>query len=239
MELNELIESLAGHDKKAVADALKEHAQDHYQAIYQRGFSTAHGEAQAKIAAKDAEITAYKESAEQQEAKIKELQNKAPDAEELRNQYEERLQTLQREKNEAVEAVTSRITELHKTRFKAELKAALIVDKIDPDYASHVLVSKYDGRIKAMEDGTIKVMSDDDLTPLQAPAGELASVFAKQIKATVDPKWITSTSDTGGGASSGKAGGGGSEWDRYRQQARDRQNGHSNPEAAERKLARL
>lgn len=240
MELHELIAELAKHDKAQVADALKEHASEHYQAVYQRGFSTSHGEASTRIAAKEAEIQTLKEAAEAQASKIKELQDRTPDAEEVTRQYEERLQSVQREKDEAIAEANRRVTELHKTRFKSDLKAALIAAEIDPDYASEVLVNKYDSRIKVSEDGSVKVMDDDGLTPLQAANGELASLFAKRIKAGVDPKWITSKVDRGAGASGGQGVQATStEWDKLREAARQRQAASTQSDAAKQKLAAL
>lgn len=239
MELSELVAELAKHEVKDVSDALQSSAHGHYQAIYQRGFSTAHAEAKTKLEEKDALLEAEREKVTAADSELVKLREKAPDAEAVRTQYEEKLQAKEREKTEAIEAANQRVTEVHGARFDAELAAALIATGVEPDYAREVLVPKYRGRRKVENDGTVKVYGDDEATPLDAKNGELPRVFAETIKTSVDPKWLVSNADKGGGATGGRSGGG-SQWDKYRQQARERQSGNTgNPEANERKLARL
>lgn len=232
-EISALIASLQEHSAADVAEALQEHAPGHYQKVYQRGYSSAHSDAEAKLSARDEEIAALKQ---QVQAKGEELEaaGGSGDAEVRRlkekvQSLEESNQQLKAAKQSAEEAAQETVTGLHRERFQERLASALIEKGVDADYAREVLVQKHAGRVdvQADENGAhVRFMDEDGVTPIQASSGNLASVAADKIKSGVDAKWITSKAAgeayRGGGASSsgGSAGQAGSaaKYDRVREE---------------------
>ena len=198
------LETLKGADPKELAEAMQSGAHTHYQAIYQKGFSTAHNESKTKLEEKDAEIERVKAEATAKDTELTKLREKTPDVDAVRQEYEAKLTAKEEEKKKAIEEAEQRVSEVHGSRFDAELSAALVTAGVEPDYAKEVLVPKYRNRRKVEKDGTVKFYDDDGSTPLAAVNGELPRVAAEKIKAGVDPKWIVSNADKGAGSQGGK-----------------------------------
>jgi len=218
------IKTLAGADPTEVADELQKEAQSHYQTVYQRGFSTSHTEGEKKIEAKDAEIKTLNETISTQKTDLEKLKEKTPDVKEIEQRYETRLTEKDNEIESTKKSANDRIVSIFKSSFKSDFKAELIALNVDPDYASEVLVNKYDDRIQVdieKDEPTVKVLDKDGLTPLQATDGKLARLFAEKVKQDVDAKWIVSNADSGGGSDSSKNGSNtSSDWDKYRKRAK-------------------
>lgn len=199
-EQKQALETLKGADVKDVAEAMKTTANEHYQGIFRIGFGAGKGEQDKKIEQLETDLEAEKAKITAKDAELTKLREKTPDAEEIRKDYEAKLTAKEEEKKKAIEEAEAKVSEVHGSRFDAELSAALVSAGIEPDYAKEVLVPKYRGRRKVEKDGTVKFYDDDGSTPLAANNGELPKVAAEKIKAGVDPKWIVSNADKGAGS---------------------------------------
>jgi hypothetical protein len=220
---------LSAADAKEVADALQQEAPTHYQAVYQRGFSTAHNEARTRESSAAAEITALKDQVRQKDEALQQV--KTGDVAKLNERIttlEASNQKLTQERDEAKKSGSERVKNVYRTKAEAELGAHFIELGIDPDYARQVLVPMHRARLDVdltekdgAESVSVRAFDDDGVTPLQGK--EPLRVLAERIKKGVDAKWVKSNADGGGGTGgSGSGGGGKSEYDTYRQQAKDR-----------------
>lgn len=201
MELSEIIVKLAEHEPAKVADALKQQASNHYQVVFQRGFSTSHEEAKAKIKEKEDEADALKTQLSDKAKEIEEIRGKQPDIKELTSRYEQRLVEKDNELKAAKEEATTKLRDVYAERFVSDSISELVLKHdIDAEYAQEVLRSKVRARVQPNDDGTVKVLSKDNLSPLQAEEGKLLQVFAADIAADVDPKWKASNVANGAGS---------------------------------------
>ena len=210
-EQKQALATLTEADATEVADALQSESQDHYQAIYQRGFSTAHNDAKAKLEAKEKEVEAAQATVKEKEealsnvkdGDVKALNERNKKLEESNQQLTKQLEEVKGSKHDLAKSYARR-------QFESEIVNELVADSVDKDFASVVLPPKFrDNIVIDLEekDGEIvpvrKYLADDGVTPLQASPKELARAAATKIKSGVDPKWITSDADKGGGSASG------------------------------------
>lgn len=227
------LQTLTSADPKTVADAMKEEANQHYNAIFRIGYGTSKGEYEnadgtGKLDAAKAELEAAKATIEERETALQSVQD--GDVKTLTTRIETleaSNQKLTKERDEAKTYAAERIKGVHKRNAEAEFAGFLIEQGVDADYARETLVPKYRSRLDVQvetSDGeehvTVRAL-DENATPIQAdrPLAKLAEM----AKSTVNPKFITATGDKGGGQEGGKGGKpGGSFWDNLRKETRER-----------------
>ena len=208
---DELIESIQEQDADELADALQNDAPDHYQRVYQRGFSTAHNEAKEKLNAKDAKLEALNSEVAEKEQAIKDAKEGAGDAgEEAQQRIAELEKSNQQLKAQAEEASTARAKaakNYHAKGLKEQIVSKLVEKGVEPEYAREVKAPQLMRRIDVTQTGengeaeySARFMDADGVTPLQAQNGNLADVAAENVKSSIDAKWIKSNADSGGGA---------------------------------------
>jgi hypothetical protein len=215
---DELIEQIKEEaSPEELADALREGAHDYFQTIFQRGFSTAHSEAQEKIEAKDAKITELGEEIAEKEEALSEGKGSDERVEELREekrQLEESNQRLKAEAEEARQSATQAAKGYRAKSLQEEIVSNLVEKNVDPEYARQVKAPQIRERIDVQtserEDGSVsydaRFMDAEGAAPLQAQNGSLAEVAAESVRSEIDDKWKRSAADGGGGAQGGSSG---------------------------------
>lgn len=230
--------AIAGADAKEVADALKGEAPPVYQAAFQPGHSTATRDAKARLDAKQAEVDAAVTERDAAREEATRLAAANPDHAAEKTRLEAAL-VAQKATDEATKTGAERVKALHAARTREALTAKLIEKGVDADYAREVLAAKAAARIRVGDpaaDGTAEVsfLDADMATPLTSGLDGLAGQFV----AGLDPKWVRSDVAGGGGAT-GSGGSSGSQWDRVRQEAKDRHKAPDQTSLNERRNALL
>lgn len=226
MDLKELLAELLKLDKAAVVAALQAEAHAIYQAIFDKGHSTATATARTEKERLDGELAGVRTQLEQANNTIKELEKKAPDVATVRTQFEQQILTLQNKHKDELKAKDAEIESERRSRAFGDLRVKLIEKGVDPDYAE-VTVNKAEvqKRIR-IKDKLAEVLQADSEVPLQPGKGQTGiDLLADELHKATPAKFLTSDVDRGSGTENGGGGGGskGGVFDRIRADAKKRQ----------------
>jgi chromosome segregation ATPase len=185
-----------------------------YQLIFNAGHKKATAQGGEDVRGIERKLADANETIEAQKKAIKKLEEKVPDAAQLRQEYETRETNLRKE----LEAETNRWKDKATTGFRMtrsqKLARELSNDEnlLQPEYASDISESKYADRFTEDEKGEPIVLQLGQRIPYAAAnEDEAIKLLAKDIK-KVTPTWaLRSNVARGSGyrGSEGPAGGGG------------------------------
>lgn len=144
-------------------------------------------------------------------ADLEAAQAKVPDIAAKEQQWKERLTAKEREWKAKLDEKDSALTKTRRDVHLGKFIRTLVEEhKVDPDYASEVLTSRYADRFRFAEDGTPDVFKPGEESGYDAPSVEQKiALLAADVKKTVKPQFIQTDVDSGGGRGSHGAGGGG------------------------------
>ncbi len=223
MELKEAVQALSEHSKEDVVKAIQADASVVWQHIHDIGFSLSTDKAREKIELVKTELAEAKDSIEEKDKRIEEIEAKQPDLEAERASHKTAVDKL-----EAKSA--KRVAELEKsladTNRKSVLGAlTLELGDLNPVYA-RVAAQDAMSRVRFAEDGSgdYEVMTQSQTpfitangkTPIQLLAAELVSDSPKEL--------VASNVDRGTGGKPGDEGGKGGEkpvWDKMREKGKE------------------
>lgn len=223
MDLEQLWAELAKLDSDDIVKGLQKHKREAFQAIHDQGHSAATGSSKQKIDAAEAAQQKAERDLEKAQERMKELEEKAPDAAAIRKQYEDREAELKKTHQEQLDAERTKRNDLQRRNARKDLVRALIGDGVDPDYAE-VLVEKQDvvDRIVIGDDGelvvqqkgrTIPIAATDDHSPVE--------LLAEELRSGIDAKWVSSSVKRGAGVQDGSGGGGGNRYQKLAEQQKE------------------
>lgn len=227
MELKELLAELLKLDRAAVVTALQAEAHAIYQAVFDKGHSTATAAARAEKERIEGVVAGLQTQLEQRDKTIKELQDKAPDVATVRAQFEQQILKLQADHKDALKAKDEEIQGERRARTFGDLRTKLISKGVDPDYAD-VLTGKAEvqKRVRFNKAGEAEVLQADSEVPLQAGKGQTAiDLFADELQKATPAKFLTSNGDRGSGTENGTgtSGKSGNLYEGIRKRATERQ----------------
>lgn len=206
--MKELLDQLLKLNKDEVIAALQ--GSPIYQAIFDKGHSTATARHTADKATADQRIADLEGQLSAAQTKIKGLEAKTPETQELQRQHEQQLVQLQdKHKRELAEAATLLDSE-RMGRAEADLRARL-KGRVDDDYVE-VLITKAreKKRIRLAKDGTPEALQADSGIPYAAAQGKTSlDLLADELFTGTPLKFQKSGVDEGSGAEGGGGGGGG------------------------------
>lgn len=196
-------------DAKDLIDALHEARPDVYDLAFNAGHKKATGEKSKLVRATEAKLEAAQGEIATLGQTIAELEEKAPDAKRLRDQYAERETQLKTQHETALQAARDTVTSERKQRAVDQLRAKLAATLL-PDAVDAVLAKvQADGRIRVNDEGDVEVLQEGSDIPIAAPAGRDAlTILADERLEKAPPIWKRSHVD-GGGGTRGAAGGAG------------------------------
>lgn len=239
MELKELIEELAKKPKDQVVTALKEHGHPVFQEVFNLGHSKATADAKAEREALEASLSETKADLGKAQGRVKELEEKAPDAAKLREQYEQEVEGLKAKHKGELEERDTRLRDERMERAVTDLKSKLIAAGLDPEYAEvKVDKSEVRQRLRHSDKGELEVLQNGKEIPFTPADGKSGlDLLAAEIREGTDPKWISSKADRGSDTGTSRGSGAGSGlFDRIRDETKKREDGRTSQSSPEERL---
>lgn len=215
--VNELQEADADPDE--VASTLKEAATDTYKAIRNPAYKEGKQEVSDKLNSAQDKIASLRKEKQSLEEKMEEEIEEPPEVEELRenyekkiNQLESQMEDLKTEKEEAVQSWQDRTRAVKGTTFKEQVASTLKEQGVDPDYADFKAEQAVAGdRVQFEGDDGLEIGVYEDGVPLptsedQAKHEAFASSLAEEVpdKFKEDPRpdaTMNGTPSASGGSS--------------------------------------
>lgn len=198
---------------KAIADALQQHAQPVFQAVFDRGHSAASTASKAKITELEGQVTAANAKVEAAEANVRALSGKTPDVEKIRADHQKALDDAKAEHQKALDTLTRALDTERASRDAADMAifladAGMLTDWTKDFAAKPELVS----RIRRDEHGNrVVLQKGSDSVYLQVAAGvDPLKALAAEYVPTVDARYRSATADGGSGTGGSSTGGAGS-----------------------------
>jgi hypothetical protein len=199
MTLDEILAELNKLDRQQVVGALQAQAQPIFQAIFDKGHSTATAKAVTDRSELESKIVGLNTTITQKDQQITELSAKAPDVAALTTKYEGQISQLKNQYKLDLEARDSVLVSERQSRLLSDLRSKLVAGGVDADYAD-VLVNKSSTtkRFKPNKEGKIDVLQADSEAPVVAATGkDVLDVIAEELKTGVPSKFVVATSDSG------------------------------------------
>lgn len=213
--LDEILDALAaleGVDAKDFSRQLRSKAHALYQQVYNEGHSTATTASEEKLRKAEEARGAAEAAQKEAEQKAREQTKGSEDAEKVRAEKDAEIQKLQATHEERLSKLADRLDGERRARVKADLRATLTAQKVDPDYADFI-VEKHLARVGFDEDGNARVLQAGLSIPYaNVPEGKThLDLLAEEIHKAVPKKFIGAAVQGGSGApGSGEAPGTGS-----------------------------
>lgn len=215
-KLEKKMASIEGDDAdvpdETIVGVLHEAAHPVYQTVFNKGHSDATQRSQDKITAAESRATAAEAAATAAKEEANELRAKTPEAEKLKQQYDEAVKSLKKQHQQELDTLKEQNTKTALDRATADLRAKLVGRpfNLDPDYAE-VIVNKPDVRSRMkFTNGALEVLQPGKDIPFAASEGQSPlDLLASELKKSTPAKFIVSKAD-GGAGSDNDAGGGAS-----------------------------
>jgi hypothetical protein len=227
MTLEELLAELNKLDRAQVVGGLQTYSQPIYQAVFDKGHSTATVKHNTEKQALEVQVNTLTETVRQKDAQLATANEKAPDIAVLRQQHEAQIRDLQEKNDAKVKAKNDELITERRDRAVTNLRVKLVEQGVDPEYAE-VLSLKPDvqKRIRLNAEGKPEVFQADSDIPFAPAKGKTGiDLLAEELTAGTPPKFVVSNADRGSETTSRKGGGPakGSLYDEIRSEAEKRQ----------------
>ena len=187
MDLNdaqkEALDALSGafDSPDAFASALQEQSQRHYQAVYDQGHKAGFGEVNRKLEQAQAKLEEREQSLESTQSELEQLREETPDAESLRQQWEEReLQPLK----EQAQTYKERYTQARRNEALQRVKDHLSDEVADP-WVAEKLASEAQQRVDVSDDGVRYLRPDGQAPYAASDSQDAAKLMADDLLSEV------------------------------------------------------
>ncbi len=208
-----------------IADTAGKLPQELREHVNRQGFKAGSERADAEKATLEREKTSLQQQITAKEAEVAKLREGNPDAEKVRQEYEQKLTEAENKRKADVLEVQNKLNASTLAAERDAVAAHLVskgVDKLIAKYKAQELVDA--GRIKVDTAGSVTVYGPDGATPISVAAGLSAGqTLGEEAIKSVDPTYIKSTTNAGpgGGNGSGGSDASGSDFDAIRNQVKN------------------
>lgn len=213
-QFTELAKKFEAKDLEEVKKVVQSSMHPVFQDINDGGRAAANADNKQKLEKTQQQLDAEKQAREKAETDLKALEGKAPEATKLKEKYDAEVTLIRQQSEQKVKETEKQLLEERLEVAKAKLSKELEDLKVDPEYASTVLVAREDvvARLKPGEKGKVDVLKagSQDVTIVPAEGKTAVKHLAEELAEKVPDRWKTSKVKRGSGTH-GSGGGGGSD----------------------------
>lgn len=210
---------------KAKAEVLKNLAHPIRQFIHDGGHKQATARSAEQIRQLESEKSDLEGKLKAAKEKLEKVEENVPDAEQIKEQYQQEIADLKKKHEGAVQELNGKISQLKTGGFTGKLLGHVgpKLSEAGEDWAkSKIMLMEQEGRIRPTETG-FEVLQPGKKIPYTAETeDELIQVVSGEILDHAKPWALKGTSDSGGGSSNGKESADKGGWDKIRKEAKAR-----------------
>ena len=215
MDLADVLKALKESkvDPKDFAKALHEEVPDLYTHLFNAGHSKARGEYDAKLKAKDEELETLQKAINDSKSTIEQLSKSKPDVAEIEEKWKSannrlaaELEQARTQFSEKEKSLLERVQNVNTERYVKDVVSWMVSKGADPDYAE-MKVQKHLDRLDFENQQVVGVRQGDGVTAMPNPSNRpLHELLAREVMATVPPKFIEERRMQGSGLGNGASG---------------------------------